>query len=80
MPKTDHRVTLTDNKVKGIKLAKSGQRYQVMDSNVAGFGIRRRTFLSIRYRAHSPATKLTGCRSTPSATTCRRWPRWRKDR
>jgi hypothetical protein len=40
MPKTDHRVTLTDNKVKGIKLAKSGQRYQVMDSNVAGFGIR----------------------------------------
>jgi integrase len=40
MPKTDHRVTLTDNKVKGIKLAKLGRRFQVMDSVVPGFGVR----------------------------------------
>jgi integrase len=40
MPKTDHREMLTDNKVKGIKLAKPGQRFQVMDSVVPGFGVR----------------------------------------
>jgi integrase len=40
MPKTDHRVTLTPTKVAGLKLAKPGQRYQVMDAAVAGFGVR----------------------------------------
>jgi integrase len=40
MPKTDHRVTLTPTKIAGLKLAKPGKRYQVMDAAVAGFGIR----------------------------------------
>src|SRR4051794_13067741 len=40
MPKTDHRVTLTPTKVTGLKPAKKGQRYQVMDAVVAGFGVR----------------------------------------
>jgi integrase len=40
MPKTNHRVTLTTTKIKGLKPAKPGQRYQVADSVVAGFAIR----------------------------------------
>jgi integrase len=40
MPKIDHRVLLTDNRVKGIKLAEAGERFQIMDSVVPGFGIR----------------------------------------
>lgn len=40
MPKTDHRVTLTPTKVTGLKPAAKGQRYQVMDAVVAGFGVR----------------------------------------
>jgi integrase len=40
MPKTDHRVTLTPTKISGLKPAKQGQRYQVMDALVPGFGVR----------------------------------------
>lgn len=40
MPKTDHRVTLTPTKITGLKPAKPGQRYQVMDALVPGFGVR----------------------------------------
>lgn len=40
MPKTDHRVTLTPTKISGLKPAKRGQRYQVMDALVPGFGVR----------------------------------------
>ncbi|MCK1641926.1 integrase family protein [Bradyrhizobium sp. 157] len=40
MPKTDHRVTLTPTKISGLKPAKKGQRYQVMDAQVPGFGVR----------------------------------------
>ncbi|MGX1354528.1 integrase [Bradyrhizobium elkanii] len=40
MPKTDHRVTLTPTKVTGLKPAAKGERYQVMDAVVAGFGVR----------------------------------------
>jgi hypothetical protein len=40
MPKTDHRVMLTPTKVSGLKAAKQGQRYQVMDAMVPGFGVR----------------------------------------
>ena len=31
---------------------------------------------STRCRGPSPATRSTGCRSTPSRCTCRRWPWW----
>jgi hypothetical protein len=40
MPKTDHRVNLTDRKVQSLKPADEGKRYQVMDSEVPGFGVR----------------------------------------
>ncbi len=40
MPKTSHRVTLTPTKLSGLKPAKRGQRYQVMDAQVPGFGVR----------------------------------------
>lgn len=40
MPKTDHRVLLTDNKLKGLKKAPKGTRYQIMDQRVPGFGVR----------------------------------------
>jgi integrase len=40
MPKTSHRVTLTPTKLSGLKPAKDGQRYQIMDSQVPGFGVR----------------------------------------
>lgn len=40
MPKIDHRVNLTDRKILSLKPAAEGQRYQVMDSEVPGFGVR----------------------------------------
>jgi len=40
MPATDHRVVLTDNRIKALKPAPKGKRYQVMDQTVAGFGVR----------------------------------------
>src|SRR6185436_7008480 len=40
MPKTDHRITLTPTKVTGLKLARKGKRYQLMDAQVPGFGVR----------------------------------------
>ncbi|MBR1156870.1 site-specific integrase [Bradyrhizobium sp. JYMT SZCCT0428] len=40
MPKTDHRLTLTPTKISGLKPAKKGTRYQVMDAQVPGFGVR----------------------------------------
>lgn len=40
MPKVDHRVELTDRKLRALKPAAEGQRYQVMDTLVPGFGVR----------------------------------------
>jgi hypothetical protein len=40
MPKTNHRVSLTDRKVKALPPAAEGKRYQVMDAEVPGFGVR----------------------------------------
>ena len=40
MPKTDHRITLTPTKIAGLKPAPAGSRYQVMDAQVPGFGVR----------------------------------------
>jgi hypothetical protein len=67
MPKTDHRVTLTATKITGLKPAKKGQRYQVMDAMVPGFGVRvtetgSRTFiLRTRYPgSDSPSRREIG--------------------
>jgi integrase len=67
MPKTNHRVTLTPTKISGLKPAKKGQRYQVMDAMVPGFGVRvtetgSRTFiLRTRYPgSDSPSRREIG--------------------
>lgn len=59
MPKTDHRVSLTDRKLQSLKPAPAGERYQVMDLEVPAFGVRVtdsgvRTFI---YRARFPGGK-----------------------
>ncbi|MCK1400034.1 integrase arm-type DNA-binding domain-containing protein [Bradyrhizobium sp. 4] len=67
MPKTDHRVMLTATKVSGLKPAAAGQRYQVMDALVPGFGVRvtdsgNRTYI-LRTRfpgANSPSRREIG--------------------
>jgi len=40
MPKVDHRLNLTPTKISGLPRAPEGKRYQVMDTQVPGFGIR----------------------------------------
>ncbi|WP_027523243.1 site-specific integrase [Bradyrhizobium sp. Ec3.3] len=40
MPKTDHRKNLTPTLITGLKQAPEGERYQVMDAQVPGFGVR----------------------------------------
>ena len=65
MPKTDHRVELTPTKVAGLKRkpAMPGQRYQVMDTLVPGFGVRvtdkgNRTFIfRTRYPGATSASR-----------------------
>jgi integrase len=67
MPKTDHRKNLTPTLINGLKPAPEGQRYQVMDAQVPGFGVRvtdkgKRTFiLRTRYPGNStPARREIG--------------------
>jgi integrase len=59
MPKTDHRIDLSDRKIQGLKPAPKGTRYQVMDAQVPGFGVRVtdrgvRTFI---FRTRFPGSK-----------------------
>lgn len=85
MPKTDHRVTLTPTKIRGLKPAKKGQRYQIMDAVVAGFGVRvtesgNRTFiLRTRYPgSDSPSRREIGKCDELSLTDARERARhWR---
>ena len=67
MPKTDHRKNLTPTLITGLKKARKGERYQVMDAQVPGFGVRvtdkgHKTFiLRIRYPgSSSPARREIG--------------------
>ena len=67
MPKTDHRKNLTPTLISGLKPAPEDQRYQVMDAQVPGFGVRvtdkgKRTFiLRTRYPGNStPARREIG--------------------
>ena len=63
MPKIDHRVNLTDRKVKSLKPASKGKRYQIMDVEIPGFGVRvtdtgARTFiLRTRYPGAKDASR-----------------------
>jgi hypothetical protein len=86
MPKTDHRVTLTPTKVSGLKPAISGQRYQVMDAMVPGFGVRvtdsgNRTFiLRTRYPGNdSPSRREIGnCDDITLSDAREKARRWRE--
>jgi integrase len=40
MPKVDHRKNLTPTLINGLKPAPEGKRYQIMDAQVPGFGVR----------------------------------------
>ena len=63
MPKTDHRKNLTPTLITGLKKARKGERYQVMDAQVPGFGVRvtdkgHRTFiLRTRYPGSSTPSR-----------------------
>jgi integrase len=86
MPKTDHRVTLTPTKITGLKPAKKGRRYQVMDAMVPGFGIRvtetgSRTFiLRTRYPgSDSPSRREIGkCDDITLSDAREKARRWRE--
>ena len=67
MPKTEHRKNLTPTLISGLKPAPEGTRYQVMDAQVPGFGVRvtdtgNRTFiLRTRYPGStSPSRREIG--------------------
>jgi integrase len=86
MPKTDHRVMLTPTKVGGLKPAKLGQRYQVMDAMVPGFGVRvtesgNRTFI-LRTRfpgSDSPSRREIGkCDDITLSDAREKARRWRE--
>jgi integrase len=63
MPKTDHRKNLTPTLINGLKKARKDERYQVMDAQVPGFGVRvtekgHKTFiLRIRYPGSSTPSR-----------------------
>lgn len=86
MPKTDHRVNLTDSRVKSLKPASKGRRYQVMDAQVPGFGVRvtdngTRTFiLRTRYPgSENPARREIGRVDVMSLADARdKAKRWRE--
>ncbi|HEY5129285.1 MAG TPA: integrase arm-type DNA-binding domain-containing protein [Bradyrhizobium sp.] len=86
MPKTDHRVTLTPTKITGLKPAKKGQRYQVMDAMVPGFGVRvtesgsRTYILRTRYPgSDSPSRREIGkCDDITLSDAREKARRWRE--
>jgi hypothetical protein len=62
MPKTAHRKNLTPTLIAGLKPARPGERYQVMDAQVPGFGVRvtasAKTFiLRVRYPGQPNASR-----------------------
>jgi len=85
MPKTDHRKNLTPTLIAGLKKARKDERYQVMDAQVPGFGVRvtdkgHKTFiLRIRYPGSStPSRREIGNCADISLTAARdKARRWR---
>jgi integrase len=78
MPKTDHRKNLTPTLITGLKKARKAERYQVMDAQVPGFGVRvtdkgHKTFiLRIRYPgSSSPSRREIGNCADISLTAAR---------
>jgi integrase len=85
MPKTDHRKNLTPTLVSGLKPAPEGQRYQVMDAQVPGFGVRvtdtgHKTFiLRTRYPGGSSPTRreIGRCSDISLAAAREKARKWR---
>jgi integrase len=85
VPKTDHRKNLTPTLIAGLKPAPEGQRYQVMDAQVPGFGIRvtdtghKAFILRTRYPGNAnPARREIGNCADMSLTDARdRARKWR---
>jgi hypothetical protein len=85
MPKTEHRKNLTPTLISGLKPAPDGTRYQVMDAQVPGFGVRvtdtgNRTFiLRTRYPGSaSPSRREIGNCADMTLTDAREKARkWR---
>jgi integrase len=84
MPKTEHRKNLTPTLIKGLKPAPDGSRYQIMDAQVPGFGVRvtdtgNRTFiLRTRYPgSSSPSRREIGncadIKLTDAREKARKW-------
>jgi integrase len=70
MPKTEHRKNLTPTLISGLRPAPEGTRYQVMDAQVPGFGVRvtdtgNRTFI---LRTRYPGSSSPGRREIGNCT------------
>ncbi|MGC1562776.1 MAG: integrase arm-type DNA-binding domain-containing protein, partial [Bradyrhizobium sp.] len=70
MPKTEHRKNLTPTLISGLRPAPEGTRYQVMDAQVPGFGVRvtdtgHRTFI---LRTRYPGSSSPGRREIGNCT------------
>jgi integrase len=85
MPKTDHRKNLTPTLITGLKRASEGKRYQIMDAQVPGFGVRvtdrgHKTFI-LRTRfpgSDNPSRRELGSCSTMTLAAAREKARkWR---
>jgi Arm DNA-binding domain len=79
------RKRLTDRTLKALKPAKAGSRYDVMDADVSGLGVRvtdrgQRTFILIaRYRSKNPTRRALGEYPTLSLEKARQKARaWRE--
>jgi hypothetical protein len=84
MPKTDHRKNLTPTLITGLKPAPDGERYQVMDAQVPGFGVRvtdkghKSFILRTRFPGSSNPTRreIAGCSDmslTDAREKARKW-------
>jgi hypothetical protein len=86
MPKTDHRKDLTPTLIKGLRPAPEGDRYQVMDAVVPGFGVRvtdrgTKTFImKTRFPGYAnPARREIGnCSTMTLADARQKARRWRE--
>ena len=83
------KVKLTDRKLKSLKPAKTGQRYEVMDTDLSGFGVRvtdkgkRTFFLLARYPgSDNPTRRAVGEYPTDTLADAhkkaRKWREWIK--
>ena len=84
------KIKLTDRKLRSLKAAKTGRRYEVMDADLSGFGVRvtdkgkRTFFLLARYPgSDNPTRRAVGEYPTDSLADAhkkaRKWRDWIKE-